>query len=195
MRAIVLVALVLCRADLSGPPQLPYARQALDVGRTNDDALLEAFHRGYELTPGDTIDRVEIVTEFRRAVMIVRDRANLGNHSMTMVDLAKAMQPFEGLVTFIVEARLHPLHTYPGAPLFDLYVETGPATKPLGAKPLKRAPVYPPGLAPGTSMSAVRLEGAFLRAEIEAAPSPVLVVTDDQANIIWKARIDLSRYR
>jgi hypothetical protein len=44
-------------------------------------------------------------------------------------------------------------------------------------------------------MSAVRLEGAFLRAEIEAAPSPVLVVTDDQANIIWKARIDLSRYR
>jgi hypothetical protein len=175
--------------------QLPYARQALDLGRTQDQALFDSFSRSYELTPGDLIDRVEIVTEFRRAVSIVHDRAAQGNYSMTPQDLAVAMKPFEGQVVFVAQARLHPLHVYSSAPSYDLYVETGPATPPLAAKPLKREPVYPPGLAPGTAMAAVRLEGTFERAAIDAAPSPTLVVVDDQGNVIWKARIELARYR
>jgi hypothetical protein len=175
--------------------QLPYTRQALDLGRTNDDALFESFNRSYELTGDDLIDRIEIVTEFRRAVMIVRERARQGNFSTTAQDLAKAMQPFEGQVSFIVQVRLHPLHTYPNAPLYDLYVETGPSTPPVGAKPLTRVPVYPPGLSAGAAMNAVRLEGTFKKSDIDAAAAPMLVVTDDQANIIWKGRLDLSRYR
>src|SRR6187399_1773261 len=102
MRAGLLLVLALA--------QLPYARQALDLGRTHDEALYDAFVRSYELTAGDVIDRVEIVTEFRRAVSIVRDRASLGNYSMTPQDLAAAMQPFDGAVVFIAQARLHPLH-------------------------------------------------------------------------------------
>ena len=194
---------VVCGSARYGPPaphpfaeaQVPYARQALDLGRTHDDALIESFNRSYALTTADVVDRAEIVTEFRRAVSIVRDRANQGDYAMSVVDLTRAMEKFDGAVSFIVEARLHPLHTYSSAPSYDLYIETGPSTPPLAPKPLRRDPVYPPGVAPGSAMSAVRLEGTFRRAEIERAAAPALVVTDDQANVIWKARIDLSRYR
>lgn len=180
----------------AAPAQLPYARQALDLGRTRDDALLAAFHRSYELTAGGTLDHAEIITEFRRAVMIVRERADRGEYALSTQDLEKAMAPFRGQVAFIVQARLHPLHTYAGAPAYGLYVETGAASPPLAPKPFRRDAAYPPGMAaPGNPISGVRMEGVFDRAAIEAAAAPSLVVTDERADVIWKARIDLTRYR
>lgn len=177
------------------PPALPYAREALDLGHTRDDAAFESFNHGYDLPVGDPLDRAEIVTEFRRAVLLVRDRTNQGEYGTTPRDLAKAMAPYEGQVSFVVEVRLHPLHTFTHPPSYDIYVETGRSTKPLAAKPLRRDPMYPPGLGIGSSMSGVRLEGMFPRAGIETASAPTLVVTDDRANVLAKLRIDLSRYR
>lgn len=187
MRAALLVVVALA--------QLSYARQALDLGRTRDDALFEAFNRGYELPPGQALDRAEIVTEFRRAVLIVRDHASAGEYGFSERDLAKAMEPFAGLVTFVAQARLNPLHTFVSVPPYDLYVSTGPATRPLAPKPMKRDPVYPPGMSLGSAVVAVRLEGTFRRADLEKAVAPMLTVTDEKADILWQARIDLSRYR
>jgi hypothetical protein len=198
MRAVVLLVLALfCGPDLSGPAsgQFPHTRQALDLGRTNDDALFEAFNRGYELAGGEGVDRAEIITEFRRAVLLVRERYNLGEFGWTERDLAKAMVPYEGMVTFVAEAKLHPLHTYAKVPPYELYVATGPRTKPLASKTVRRDPVYPVGLGFGSSFIGVRLEASVPRAEVEAAPDPMLVVTDEKATVVWQARIDLSRYR
>ncbi len=175
--------------------QLSPTRQALELGRTRDEAMFAAFNRGYELAPGDALDRAEVITEFRRSVLIVREHANLGEFGFSAYDLEKAMAPFAGRVTFIAQARLHPLHTYATLPQFDLYIETGPATPPLAAKPFKRDPVYPPGAEMGAALIAVRLEGTFGREDIERAPAPALVVTDEHANVIWRARIDLGRFR
>ena len=194
MRSIAGVATMAALAVFS-MAQLPYARQALDLGRTHDDALYDAFSRSYLLTPNDTVERAEAITEFRRAVMIVREHAMQGDFGFTAHDLDVAMKPQAGLVGFVVQAKLHPLHVYAAPPPFDLYVATGPATKPIAAAPLKRDPVFPPGASPDTSMIAVRLEGTFKRADIVAAPSPSLVVTDEKANVLWQARIDLTRYR
>jgi hypothetical protein len=187
MRAALLLVLALS--------QLTSTREIFDLGRTHDEALWDAFNRGYQLTPADTIERAEVITEFRRAVLFVHEAADKGEFHITDQDLNKAMTPFSGLVTFVVQARLHPLHTYSTPPAYDVYVQTGGATGPVGAKPLKRQAVYPPGLGPGASMSAVLLEATFPRADIESASAPLLVVTDDQANVIWRARIDLARYR
>jgi hypothetical protein len=187
MRAALLVVIAIA--------QLPYARQALDLGHTRDDALFESFNRSYDLPVTDPLDHAEIVTEFRRAVLIIRDRANQGEYGTSERDLAKAMAPFEGQVSLIVAVRLHPLHTYARPPSYDIYVETGRSTRPIAAKPFRRDPIYPPGLGAGSSMTGVRLEGQFPRAGIETAAAPMLVVTDDQANVLSKLRIDLSRYR
>lgn len=189
MRAALLIILALAQASY------PSAREVFELGRTRDQSLFESFNRGYELAPSGIIDRAEVITEFRRAVLFVRDQAALGQLAITERDLAKAMAPYEDTVGFVVQAHLHPLHVYTKAPSYDLYIETGPTTKPIAATPLKRDPVFPPGFSPGAVMSAVRLEGTFPRAGIEDAAAPTLVVMDDQANVIWRARIDLSRYR
>ncbi len=187
MRGMLLVVLALI--------QLPSAREVFDLGRSHDTALWDAFNRGYELTPADPIDRAEVVTEFRRAVLLVHEESVKGAFRLTDQDVATAMAPFAGMVSFVVQVRMHPMNTYTRPPLYDLYIQTGAASKPLAAKPLKRDPVYPPGHGPGAAMTAFRLDGTFARADIESASAPVLVVVDDRANIVWKARLDLSRYR
>ena len=187
MRAGVLIVLAL--AQFTG------ARQALDLGRTRDSAMFDSFNRGYELAAADPLDRVEIITEFRRAVLLVRDKFNIGEFGMTERDLVRAMERFEGQVGFIAEVRLHPLHTFSRPPAYEMYVATGPKTKPIAAVSMRRDPIFPPGLGLGSPFTGVRLEGAFKRADIEAAAEPMLTVTDEKANILWQGRIDLSRYR
>ena len=90
MRAALVMVLagILYSPALLRPAQFPNARQALDLGRTRDAALLEAFNRGYELPPNDAVDRAEIVTEFRRAVLLVRDQYNIGDFGYSERDLA-----------------------------------------------------------------------------------------------------------
>jgi len=190
MRTLLLL-IVLALASAQSTP----TRQALDLGRTRDDALFAAFNRGYELPPSGDVYRAEIITEFRRAVLMARDKYNVGDFGMTERDMAKAMAPFEGTVAFVVEANLNPLHVYAAPPSYEMYVSTGPYTAPLAAKPLKRDPIYPPGLGLGTAFVGVRLEGTFERAELEKAVAPMLTVTDEKANMLWQARVELSRYR
>ena len=40
---------------------------AVALGRTRDEALYDAFNRGYQLAVAPPIQRAEIITEFRRA--------------------------------------------------------------------------------------------------------------------------------
>jgi hypothetical protein len=175
--------------------QLPYARQALDLGRTRDQALFDAFNRGYDLTVSSALFRAEVITEFRRAVLMVRERATHGDLGMTDRDLTKAMQPFEGLVTFVAEVRLHPLHTFATPPPYEMYIATGRATRPLVDEKLKRDAVYPPGSGFGGPFNGVRIEATFARRDIERAAEPILTIIDTKADILWQARIDISRYR
>jgi len=189
VRAILLAAVL--SAALAQDP----LRDALNLGHTRDQVLFDAFNRGYALTASGTIDSAEIITEFRRAVLIIREREGLGDYIQDTRNLSNALAPYAGLVTFVVQARLNPLNTYAKAPNYELYVSTGTTTKPLAGKPFVREPIYPVGTTAGSGMVAVRLTASFPRADIEAASQPRVVVADDNANTIWQARIDLSRYR
>ena len=190
-QAIAVVAL-----SFAALTQFTGAREALRIGRTQDDAVYATFTKGYTLPADSTepVDSAEIITEFRRAVLIVRERARLGEFGFTERDLDVAITPHLGLVTFIVQARLNPMHTYANVPAYELYLATGPLTGPLAGPELKRTAVYPLGGIEGT-MIGVRLEMTLRRAQIEAASRPELILTDDQANVLWRCRIDLSRYK
>src|SRR4051812_45597813 len=133
VRAILLVVLLMVS-------QADYARDAIALGKTRDEALYEAFNKGYSLSTSDSIDSAEIVTEFRRAVLIVRDRAQQGELAITEHDVDTAMAPHRGKVTFIVQAHLHPLNIYAKPPSYDLYIRTGPQTDPVPPSGLKRDP-------------------------------------------------------
>jgi hypothetical protein len=187
---VVMLALAAC----AFAPQ-DSLRDAINLGHTHDEALFASFNSGYALTVSGTIESAEILTEFRRAVLLVRQRAALADYIQDTHTLATAMAPYAGLVTFVVQARLNPLNTYPKAPTYDLYISTGPSTPPLAGKPLTREPIYPVNTQKAAGLIAVRLTASFPRADIEAAPQPSLLLTDEHAGILWQTRIDLSRYR
>jgi hypothetical protein len=194
MRLRVIAVLLVSALASAAATQDPL-REALNLGHTRDQSLYDSFNRGYQLTTSGTIGRAEIVTEFRRAVMLVREREALGDYIQDSRTLSNALAPFAGLVTVIVEARLNPLNTYMNAPSYELYVSTGPTTRAVAGKPFTREAVYPIGAPAGSGMVAVRLTASFPRADIEAAAQPSFVVTDDRAEVLWQTRIDLSRYR
>jgi hypothetical protein len=189
MQAIAAVAL-----SFVALAQWPDAREALRLGRSQDEALYEAFTKGYALPVSDPVDSAEVITEFRRAVMIVRDRARLGEFGFTERDLTAAIAPHLGSITFIVRARLHPLHTYVKPPAYELYLATGPESPPLAGKETRRDGVYSLGAIDGTLIG-VRVEITLPRAQIEAARRPELILTDENANVMWRTRIDLARVR
>lgn len=188
------------------PPSQPFSapvaaqdtpRDAVALGRTRDPALYDAFHAGYRLAPSGEVERVEVITEFRRAVLIVREHADRGEYSFNENNLAREMAPYTGLVTFVAQVRLNPLHTLLKPPPYEMYVRTGPATKPLKPASVKREPMYPPGFNPGggPAMIGFSLETNVARAEILNAAEPALVIVNDRGAVIWQARIDFSRFR
>lgn len=177
-------------------PQADFARDALNIGRTHDQALYDAFHSGYTLTPSGDVDSIEIITEFRRAVLIVRQHANSGEYSFGANDLAAELAPYRGLLTIVAQVRLNPLNTYLQPPSYDLYVRSGPASKPIAPTAFKREGVYPVGMMPpGVPIVGVRLEGTFARADIASASDPYIVIVDDKGALLWQGRLDVARYR
>ena len=55
--------------------------------------LYDAFHSGYYLTPSGEVERAEVITEFRRAVLIVREHADFGEYPFNETSLARALGP------------------------------------------------------------------------------------------------------
>ena len=196
-RLVLAVATLVVAAAVSAfTGQADPLKDATALARTHDDALYESFNQSYSLSPSGMIDRAEIITEFRRAVLMVREQVRQGDYTSRQDLLAKALLPMKGMVTFIVQVRLHPLHAFHKEPAYDLYVGTGPASAPIASTGVKRDPVYAQGGGPGTAaMVAVRLEASFPRAEFRRSAMPQLIVTDDKAGILWQAHLDLSRYR
>jgi hypothetical protein len=194
MRAGACAATIFALSLLAFTPQ-DSLRDAINLGHTRDEALFASFNTAYFLTASGTVDSAEVLTEFRRAVVFVRQREALADYVQDTHTLASAIAPYAGLVTFIVQARLNPLNTFTKAPNYDLYISTGPSTPPLAGKPFTREPIYPLNMQQPSGMIAVRLTASFPRADIEAAPQPTLLLTDDHAGILWQTRIDLSRYR
>ena len=176
--------------------QADAVRDALRLGRTSDQALYDAFNAGYQLAPSGSVSKAEIITEFRRAVLIVRDHANQGEYGFTERDLERAIAPYRGLVTVMVEVRLNPLNTYVKAPAYSLYIQTGPATKPLAPSNFERTAMFGvPMASPGSPLTGVRIEGSFSVADITSAPAPAILVVDDKGDVLWTARLDLTRFR
>jgi hypothetical protein len=172
------------------------ARDAVALGRSRDQALYSAFHADYTLPASGDVEHVELVTEFRRAVLIVRQHADLGEYSFNENNLTRAMVPFRGLVAFIAQIRLHPLHTLPAPPRYEMYLRTGPATPPVALTGVTRDPLYPPGFHDaGVSFTSFRLEGSIVREAINNAAEPALVIVNDRGDIVWQAPLDLTHVR
>ena len=165
-----------CRCSPASDP----LKDAAALGRTQDDALFESFNKGYSLTlSGD--DRAR--RDHHRVPARGPHRAGAARSRGTTSSAGtrwRRRSCRSGLVTFIVQVRLHPQHAFNREPAYDLYVSTGPRSAPIASTGVKRQPVYPPGGGQGSPMVGVRLEASFPRAEFTRSAAPMLIVTDDK---------------
>ena len=94
------------------------------------DGTRSLFHAPYVLTVNDpTIERLEIITEFRRFVLAAEDQLKAGNWMMarggydqkgrTLKDL---LRPLEGQVSIRARLRFHPHNNYVTLPPFDILI-------------------------------------------------------------------------
>lgn len=122
--------------------------RALTIARSRDRERA-AFHAPYiKLLDIATVERVEVVSEFRRIVLTAEDRALKGDraftHSVTLAQHANA--PWKGRLSVVARLRFHPQNTYVAVPPADIILE-GPAAVVIGVlrDPILSLPSAEPG--------------------------------------------------
>jgi hypothetical protein len=85
-------------------------------GRDNDRAR---FHAPYITTVNDpTLQSVEVISEFRRVVLVAEERYRLGDRPFAYSSRVaeEAVKVWKSRVNVIARLRFHPLNTYVGLP-------------------------------------------------------------------------------
>ncbi len=124
--AAVLAVVALCAA---APRVQPFGTnidaaaigQAIALGRSIDPAARQRFHDVYVIhLDGPLLDRLEIVTEFRRVVLATEDRVRAGDIDWGPQQAADMLQPWRDKVTLILHVTFPPNNAYRTMPRFGI---------------------------------------------------------------------------
>jgi hypothetical protein len=135
---------------------------ALSLAHTRASGALARFHGAYQLAPADPrVTQLEVITEYRRAVLLAQAEADRGNFVLSPTGLTKLMEPFRGQTAIRAQVSISPMAVFVGPP--DYRIVLGVGARHLSALDEKRNPVYsvnsdPAGPAP---MIAVTIETMF----------------------------------
>ena len=119
-----LVALLLAGTAVSGLETAITPRmidEALVLGQSRIESVRARFHQPYRLQVGrPPFDYVDVVTPFRRVVLITEERTNLGIRGFTNREAAAALGAGAGAVEVRVEMTFHPQNVFIGVPGYDV---------------------------------------------------------------------------
>lgn len=194
-----LIAALLGGAALSGFEQILSLRlidEAVVLGQNRTEAVRARFHQLYRLqTPGTPVDYIDVVTPFRRVVLLAEERLLLGIRGFTQREAIAGLGDQSSVIELRVEMTFHPLNVYVGVPAYDveLVTTTGSAVR-LMPRDLARIPRFgmrtgtaplpsPPGGAlnqPGVSqpLAGGTIAAGFPIADLDGAGSYDVVVSE-----------------
>ena len=113
--------------------------RALSVARGSERERA-AFHAAYIVKPDEPfVEELEIITEFRRIVLLGEDHLKRGDWMFTQGVLAatRAAEPWHGRVVLIAHVRFHPQNMYVSVPAVEIHLgptAEGPAVLPVDSK-------------------------------------------------------------
>jgi len=179
-----LAGLLVAAGLLSAPPAPRAIEQPIDdpslsqaiVLARRGGAELDAFHRRYVTIVGDnTYDRVEIISEFRRAVLIAAEQMKID--SRWDVNKARpALEPYRAVVSLVLWIKFPPQNMLVSAPDYGIVVYPDGVPSPgmpddeiatLAPDAQQVTPLFLAGggstfvAPPGSGMSGLRVEAAF----------------------------------
>lgn len=99
--------------------------RALTIARDQDRAR-ERFHVPYIVKVNDPfVEQLEIISEFRRVVLLAEDRVRKGDRAFAYSArlAANALEPWQNRVSVIARLRFHPHNAYVDVPRVDMSVD------------------------------------------------------------------------
>lgn len=191
--AVVAVqALPLAAIDLDVTPE--DIERALAIARSTD-AERARFHAPYIRTLDvPFVETVEVVSEFRRVVLLAEERARKGDRlfGYSVSQTTQALGPWRRRVSIVARMRFHPLNTYVAVPEVDVGLEGVDA----GRVGVLREPILAlPSAQPGDRQPILGalVEGVF-EAEAVAEGEHVCIVRLDGQEVA-RVTLDLGRLR
>ena len=142
--------------------------RAQKVARASE-AERARFHSRYVFATKDaTIISMEVVTEFRRVVLVTEDHLRRGDwmFSQSVRAAEEATRDARGKVSIVAQVRFHPLNTYIGVPPFRLAAGLPAASAALAPLETDTSPQYSLAASPNARGSLI---GATLTSAIMAA--------------------------
>lgn len=89
------------------------------------------FHAPYVFTfDGPDLEELQVVTEFRRAVLIAEDHLRIGDWMFTRspAQASAALEPWRGLVVVTARLRFNPLNVYATMPPYTMTLQSAAGT-------------------------------------------------------------------
>ena len=141
--------------------------RALKLAQASEDKRAK-FHAPYILQVNDaTLERVEVVTEFRRYVLTTEDQLRQGRwlFAQSITGAQQMLRPWRGRLSLVARLRFHPQNTLMTVPLYELTIG-GPDLLPIN---VTRTPITALNSGkPGDFFAPIL--GATLEAVFDAAP-------------------------
>lgn len=150
-------------AVVSGNPKVHIDQRtierALALGRATDRERAQ-FHGRYVFPlRGLVVERVEVLTEFRRVVLASEEQVRFGNRQFGVRETLPLVQPWRGRVSIVAHVRFHPHNTYVEVPPYELSLGEG-----IAPPETQRTPIF------GTVSQGTRyLQGAEVQATFDGA--------------------------
>jgi hypothetical protein len=216
LRVVLLVAVLLAGTAVSGFERmmgLPLINEAMLLGQSRSESVRARFHQPYRLEVGrPPIDYLDLVTPFRRVVLLAEERGQLGT-GLSQREAIAGLGDQAGEVQVRVEMTFHPLNVFVGVPeytvelvagsaaasaarvtprnvdripRFGARTQTGPSSSPPGGRPIKPGLSQP--LAGGTILAAFPIDALNATGVYD-------VVVSENGKELARARVDFGGLR
>lgn len=168
--------------------------RAQRIARSSDSERAR-FHSQYVFRTNDaTVTQIEVITEFRRLVIVTEEQLRAGNwmFSQGVRAVEEAVKPFKGLVSLFAQIRFHPLNVLTSIPPYKLGIGTGPGASLMPVDTIT-TPEYSLQTDPTTpqSLYGARLEARLVAADIGQTKRPVGVLLEGKELV--RIDVDFSR--
>ncbi|HSK09057.1 MAG TPA: hypothetical protein VK911_05750 [Vicinamibacterales bacterium] len=192
---VALVAILAGAAFAAVRPQEPF-NDAVSIGLSSDQAARTRFHAPYiERLGGPVIQALEVVTEFRRMVLLAEAHARAGEAGWDAARAAAALAPYRGRVDVILHLQFSPQNTYRTVPPVSVVLYTRGGGPPLRPGHVEVTPANVAGpIPPGTPILSARVEAHFPADALDARGTHLVGVSIDGRET-QRIPIDLSRLR
>jgi hypothetical protein len=172
------------------------AYRAIAIGR-GTQAERARFHASYVIASSDpTVERVELLTPFRRVVVETERRLDFGDHVFSARQAAEAIKQWRNTLTISVRIRFHPQNVYVTVPPYETIVASSPGGDEVRLGDVRRAPLWArpdpnQKSGSGTALIGAIIDSDFATAAVGQTTRVVSVMLDGKP--LARATIDFAR--